>query len=121
MSVSGVMRVNSSVSLRGVAWMPLGDLVDRAAGQRGEHDAVAVASNESHRNGQVQQTAQRFAGHRARHDVAPDHDAIDPGLENLFEHGLERRQVAVDVVERGDAHGGPRLAQDTASAPRISR
>ena len=45
-----------------------------------------------------------FARHRARQHVAADDDAIDARETDVLEHGVERGQVAVDVVERGDAH-----------------
>jgi hypothetical protein len=37
-------------------------------------------------------------------DVAADHDGVDALALDLRQHGLERGQIPVDVVERGDAH-----------------
>ena len=35
--------------------------------------------------------------------IAPDHDKVDLGVTNVLEHGLQRGEVAVDVVDRGDS------------------
>ena len=59
--------------------------------------------------GQVEgeQEIERFARHWAGKHVAADHHPIDVGAANLFEHRFERREVAVNVVERRDAHRLP--------------
>ncbi len=46
--------------------------------------------------------------HRSRNDITSDHDAVDSGLPNVVEYRLERREIAVDIIERGDPHGGAR-------------
>lgn len=45
--------------------------------------------------------------HRADDDIAGDDDTVDVRLAHLFEHGLQRREIAVNVVEGRDAHDGP--------------
>jgi hypothetical protein len=47
---------------------------------------------------------QRLDGQRAGDDVATDHDQVDVRRDDLDEDRLQRRQVAVDVVEGRDAH-----------------
>src|SRR6266545_3043707 len=47
---------------------------------------------------------ERLARQRPRRDVPSEDDLIDVLAFELAEHGLERRQVAVDVVQRCDAH-----------------
>src|SRR5207237_495263 len=48
---------------------------------------------------------------RAPDDVAAGDDGVHLLALDLREHGLERRQVAVDVVERGDAHAADATAR----------
>ena len=69
-----------------------------------EHFSVAVAGDVVRGHVDVRQTVQRFARHRTGQHVAADDDAIDAGAADVVERGVERRQVAVDVVEGRDAH-----------------
>jgi hypothetical protein len=41
-----------------------------------------------------------------RQQVAPHHHAVDPLATNLLEHGFQRREVPMDVVEGSDTHDG---------------
>ena len=50
------------------------------------------------------QAFEHFARHRSRHHVAADDHEVHRLACDLRQHRVERRQVAVDVVERGDAH-----------------
>ena len=43
---------------------------------------------------------------RPPEDVTPDDDLVDSFGCNVGEHRLERREVAVDVVQRSDPHAG---------------
>jgi len=56
------------------------------------------------RDRELPQEGERFARHRAGEDVAADHDPLDPGGADLREHRLEGGEIAVNVIERGDAH-----------------
>jgi hypothetical protein len=47
----------------------------------------------------------RLGRHRAGPDVAADHDRVGGDDLDLRQHGVERREVAVDVVEGRDPHG----------------
>ena len=77
----------------------------RAARHLRQHRILGVAPDEIGRRAEVEQTLQDRGGHRPDDDVAADDDAVDALSRDVFEHGLERRQVAVDVVDRGYAHG----------------
>jgi len=60
---------------------------------------VAVALDELHRKVQVQQT--RVLSHR------PDHHIVYSCLPNILEYGLERGEVAMNVIDCGDPHDRP--------------
>ena len=76
----------------------------RHAADLRQHRQLAVAMNELHRHVEVEQTLERFPGHRTRHHVAPNHDLIDARLVNLLKHRLQRRSVGMNVIQRGDPH-----------------
>ena len=48
---------------------------------------------------------------RAREAVPQVHHRIDAAMAEILDHGLQSREVAVDVREEGDPHGGEILAQ----------
>ena len=60
--------------------------------------AIRVAADE---HGALERR-EALAGHRASADVPAAHDRVDALALDFREHRLERRQVAVDVVERRD-------------------
>ena len=64
---------------------------------------IAVASDELDRQIQREQALERLARHRSGQDVAAHDDAIDTRLADFGKDRIERRQVAVNVVERRDA------------------
>ena len=65
-------------------------------------DQIAVGiPDDVARVGSAARELERLGRERSRDDVAAEHDRV--GVD-LVEHGFERRQVAVDVVQRGDAH-----------------
>ena len=64
--------------------------------------AVGVAAHPAHRQSEPAQAIEHLGGHRPGGDVAADDDGLGAGEGRIGEHGLERRQVAVHVVERGD-------------------
>jgi hypothetical protein len=78
---------------------------------RAEHYAVAIASNESDWNLQVEETLQRLAWHRTGKDIAADYDFIGAGVANFLENRLEGRKIPVNVVDCRD----PRLHRLTLS------
>ena len=59
--------------------------------------------DEPGRDVQAQQTSHGFLRHRTD-DIAADDDQVHVLLSHVREHGLECRQVAVDVVERRNPH-----------------
>jgi len=75
---------------------PIGPLFDRLA--------IAVAAQEVRRQVERAQTGERLARHGTGQHVAAHDDAIGPGAHDVGEHGVERRQVAMDIVEGGNAH-----------------
>src|SRR5947209_2464032 len=76
---SGVRRVKISRSFRGVAWQ-----------------------NSTSPSGPIR--TRTVLGHRAGEDIAADDDLIHVRLTDLLEDRLQRRQIAVDVVDGGDTH-----------------
>src|SRR5437588_6760059 len=72
-----------------------------------KHHAVAVALNELHGNAEVQQAPDCFSRHRARKDIAPDHDMVYFCLTNIFEHRLKCWEVRMNIVNCSDTHNSP--------------
>jgi len=64
-------------------------------------DAVGVPADEPDALAQTAQPVDGLGRHRPTREVAAHEEEV--GIAGLGEHGLERRQVGVDVVERGDA------------------
>jgi hypothetical protein len=77
----------------------------------GEGPVGSPASSTSTRSDEIRtvtesaETLECLAGKRAGDDIASDENEIGAGLVDLGGHRLEGGQIAVDVVERGDAHG----------------
>jgi hypothetical protein len=74
--------------------------LDRPVG----HFAIRVTADEA----RVLEAGKRLdglLGHRSPGDIAADDDEVDTGGVDLLEHGGERRQVAVYVIQRCDSHG----------------
>ena len=69
-----------------------------------EHGTIAISPDELHRDVEGEQAGKGLARHRPRKHIPADHNLIDPGLSNVLQNGLERRQVAMNVVESCDAH-----------------
>jgi hypothetical protein len=82
-----------------------GNFTDLLPGHLSQHDAFAVTVDELNWNVELEQTIERLARHRAGQDIAANHDAIDAGFTNILEDRLECREVTVDVVKSGNAHG----------------
>src|SRR4051794_36677711 len=74
-----------------------------AAGHRG-HLALAVAAHPPDGRRERGQAIQARPRERAGNGVASDDDEVGPGRPRIAEHGIERVDVAVDVVERQDLH-----------------
>ena len=68
------------------------------------HLALAVAAHPAHRHAQRLQAFERLAREGARQRVAADQHDVGVRGARIGEHGVERVDVAVDVVERQDAH-----------------
>jgi hypothetical protein len=66
--------------------------------------AVGVPEHDERSIAQSLHALERLRRPRARDHVAAEHDPVDVLPLDLREHGVERRQVAVHVVERRDAH-----------------
>ena len=69
-----------------------------------KHDTVAIASDELHWDVEVEQTRQRFTGHRARKHIAADDDVVDVCLTDILEYSLERGKVRMNIVDCSDPH-----------------
>ena len=66
----------------------------------------------------VLEAVEHLRGPRPAHAVAGDDDRVDVRLLDVGEHGVESRQVAVDVADRGDAHGVEATARVAGAARR---
>ncbi len=66
-----------------------------------------------HLDVEIHQSREALGRHRPRKHITANDNPIDAARLHIAQHGLERRQIAVDVVESGDAHA----AHDT---PRLS-
>ena len=81
--------------------------VDFRGAQRVEgldHPAVTVPAHEHDRVAQPTKPLDRLGRQRAGHDVTSDDDPIDALVLDSSEHRLQRRKIAVDVIERCDSH-----------------
>ena len=67
--------------------------------------AIAVAHDEVNRDVERLQRVQAFTPHRSREHITTAHHRVEPKSRDLLQHRFERRQIAMNVVERGDAHG----------------
>src|SRR5438309_9202034 len=65
---------------------------------------LAITLDKMSWNIELRQTGERFAWHRAGNDIAADHQALHTGMTNVFEHGLKRGQIPVNVIDRPDLH-----------------
>jgi hypothetical protein len=68
-----------------------------------DDEAVGVAADEERRWERDEQL-ERLRRERTGDGIAADDDRVDALPFDLGEHGLERGQIRVDVVERRDAH-----------------
>lgn len=73
-----------------------------SGGRRGL--AVTVADEELGWNVERDEQVERLSRHWPGQDVAANDDPIDAGLAHIGEDCLDRREVGVNVEERGDAH-----------------
>lgn len=63
-----------------------------------EHCDFAIAINKLDGNIEIQQTLKCFMRHWARKHIASDHNMLYSYPTNLFEHGLQGREVPMNVV-----------------------
>jgi hypothetical protein len=80
--------------------------IDHEASVETENGGFAVAVEKLHGDFEAVQTGEHFARHWAGHDVPANDDLIDACCTDFAQYGFERRQVAVDVVERRYPHIG---------------
>ena len=78
---------------------------------RVRHVAVAVAPHVLHPVAETREPLQRLTRHRTQRDVSADHDVVAPDRVHLGEHGLERREIAVDVGHHAEEHAPESLAR----------
>ena len=82
--------------------------------------ASDIALDESRWNVDVEETRNSLARHWPGDDVTTNDDEVDRGAFNVPKHGVKRGQVAVDVVDRRDPHGGD-CTRGAAAVPRKNR
>ena len=98
-----VMRAAVKASARAAGSSAVDGVVGVAAIEAVDHLAVGVAAHPAHAAGRAPPGGRGpRAGIGPDDDVAADDDRVGAGEGVVGEHRLERGQVAVDVVERGD-------------------
>ncbi len=65
---------------------------------------LSVAPEEVNRDVKVLEDRQAVSRHRTGNDVASHGHLIDPFFPDLVQNGLQRREVAVNVVDRRQTH-----------------
>ena len=71
---------------------------DPQAGRAGDHEPQGVV--ETLRE-EIEEAVERLARHRAREHVASDHDELYSGSSNVLEYRIERREISMNVIDRG--------------------
>jgi len=66
--------------------------------------AIGVALDKASTRAKRHQLVEGFTGQRACRHIAADHDRFDTLASNVGQYGLQRRQVAVNVVQSGHPH-----------------
>jgi hypothetical protein len=74
------------------------------AGQVLEHGNFTVAINEVRGRVQISETVERFTRHRTGEHVSAHDYLVNSFLVNFLEHGLESREVAMNVIDGSDSH-----------------
>src|ERR1700733_8529238 len=69
-----------------------------------EYRDLAVAVDKLHGNADVQQTRERFTRQRPRNHIAPNYNEAHFSLTNLLNYSLQRRKIAVNIVDCCDPH-----------------
>ena len=91
---------------------PSRSLLHRAASPSSPPSGVSIASRSQlpirkrTRSPIRLEQVEAFGGIRPDDQIAAADDRVGLGAARIREHGLECRQVSVDVVERGDPHAG---------------
>src|SRR3984893_16444080 len=80
------------------------DPADLHSCQLCKHVHLAVALDELNWNIQAQQTVNCFPRHRTRNHIAADDRLIYACLSNILEDSLERGEIAVNIIDRSNAH-----------------
>jgi hypothetical protein len=63
--------------------------------------------DELHRQVKLQQTVERFPGHRAWNHVAPDHNLIDLCFTDILEYSLQGGEVPMNIIKCSYTHNRP--------------
>jgi hypothetical protein len=74
--------------------------------EAGDQAALAVAVDPDGVLAELGEPVERLAGQWSTGDVAVEHEPVDSEPVDLGQHRFQGRQVAVDVGQHGDAHGG---------------
>ena len=76
-----------------------------------QHGAISIPHDETHGKVDGEQAVQRLTRHRTGKHISAHHYLIDAIRLDFFEHRVERRQIAVDVVDRRESHHREDLAR----------
>src|ERR1700686_629617 len=74
------------------------------AGHLLEHGNFTVAINEMRGRVQISQKLECFTWHGTGKHISADDDVVHFFLANFLKHGLQSREVAMNVVDGSDAH-----------------
>ncbi|HVH88361.1 MAG TPA: hypothetical protein VM912_16695 [Terriglobales bacterium] len=75
-----------------------------------KHHALAIAPDETRGNIELKEVFECLARHGPREDITANDDVIYLLSANLVEDSFERREIAMDVVERCDSNSKPSCA-----------
>jgi hypothetical protein len=77
------------------------------AGHQRQEFTLAVALDELNGYVEVEQVIECLTGHRARQHIAPDNYSVHLGSPKILENNFKRREVPMNIVERGNPHNRP--------------
>jgi hypothetical protein len=69
-----------------------------------EYRDLAVSIDKLHGNAEVQQTRERFTRQWPRNHIASNYNEAHFSLTNLLKYNLQRRKIAVNIVDCCDPH-----------------
>ena len=94
------------------------NLADITARHVRKHDALSIPVDELDWQIEVRQTCERFNWHRAGQHIATNNDAVRAGQMNILQDSLQRGEIGMNVIQRGNPHG-PQYLRKPMSSTRV--